>query len=187
MSLSIKDELHPWLRIRIQFLEDLVTFYGGVFIYFSGFRTFDEQRALLDEKGIFGRPVADPGCSQHNHFSNGEALAVDVGITGPITDELMAFGDFNNAIDEIARAIGLVTVAKDPGHFQVFPGSEFRSWATQSGFCVPPLPGWDLALVKASNDQYRECLLEAVRANARGDRARRSCPVPCGPLFGVPC
>jgi len=136
----IKGELHPWLRARVQFLEDLTTAWGGVFIYLSGYRSPDEQRTLIRDRAFkfSRRPIAGPGCSQHNHFGpDANTLAVDVGITGPIRDDVMAFRDFNDLIDEWARSIGLVTVSRDSGHFQVFPGSEFRSWSVASGFCDP--------------------------------------------------
>lgn len=136
----ILKELHPWLRIRIEYLEAIVNHFRGVFIYLSGFRTEAEQIKLmrLSAQRFSSRPVAGPGCSQHNHFGpDGNTLAVDVGIAGPLEFEQVAFTDFNDQIDAWARQIGLTTVRGDSGHFQVFPGREFRTWSVASGFCDP--------------------------------------------------
>lgn len=164
MSLAgsrIKSQLHPWLRIRIEYLEAIVDHFGGVFIYLSGYRTRVEQQRLFDRtiRQLHGRPAAAPGCSQHNHFGpNGQTMAVDIGITGPARYGEMAFGGFNEQIDVWARQMGLVTVPRDTGHFQVFPGSEFRKWAVSSGSCLP------IPAISARDPSiaYLNCLKTAV-------------------------
>jgi len=106
---------------------------GGSQRYISGLRTSRKQEELFNTPSL--KIVAIPGCSQHEY-----GFAVDVfwlpiidfrlniQLTGRQTNELM---------EEIGRRLGLLMVQGDPGHFQVFPGSEFRNWAVRSGLCDP--------------------------------------------------
>ena len=132
----IKSGLDPWLRVRIQYLEDITLFNHGTFLYFSGARSIAEQAEIFESR-IFRprRPVAQPGCSQHN-----VGWAVDVGIFGPLETEDFTTDEFTRAVISLGQEIGLVTVARDPGHFQIYPGAEYRAAAESAGIC--PDPGW---------------------------------------------
>ena len=136
MSLSESRALNnvdPWLAIRMRFLGQVIDLWGGGQRYLSGFRTQEQQERLFSRRGV--RPVARPGCSQHQYGFAVDVLwlpiidfAQNIQLTGKQTDELMI---------SLGQQLGLVTVRGDPGHFQVFPGSEFRTWAVASGFCAP--------------------------------------------------
>lgn len=139
MSLSESRALtgvHPWLAVRMRWLARVIDFYGGKQIYISGNRTSEEQEGLFRRDSR--RPVAVPGCSQHEY-----GFAVDVSWL-PITrvssagemDLSLAF-QTPEIMSDFGRLAGLITVSNDLGHFQVFPGSEFREWAVASGLCDP--------------------------------------------------
>jgi len=117
-------------------MADYMEALGGVQIYLSGFRTDAEQQRLFQRAGT--RPVAAPGCSQHQY-----GYAVD--LAWGLLREESPIGHFSpkeieSFMGEVGRILGLTTVARDPGHFQIFPGADFRNWAVLSGFCVPPPP-----------------------------------------------
>ena len=125
--------VEPWLAVRVQWLGAVIGSVGGVQIYLSGVRDRDEQQILFDRTRR--RPVAAPGCSQHQY-----GYAVDV--AWALLREESPIGEFspkeiNQLMSDLGRSIGLVTVERDPGHFQIFPGSEFKPWAVDSGFCDP--------------------------------------------------
>lgn len=129
--------IHPWLAVRVKWLGDVIGAWGGVQIYLSGFRTEAEQIRLMRSlaQRFSPRPVAGPGCSQHQY-----GYAVDVA-WGLLREE-SPIGEFspkeiNDLMSNLGNSIGLVTVAQDSGHFQIFPGSEFRAWSVASGFCDP--------------------------------------------------
>lgn len=150
--------VHPWLAERVRFLGDIIEHFRGVQIYLSGFRTEQEQERLFRRSGR--RPVAAPGCSQHQY-----GYAVDVA-WGAIFEE-SALGDLNTAelaeqMSAWGRQLGLITVRGDPGHFQVFPGSEFRTWAVASEFCDP-----NPSLQKTAFLQYTDCLESATSDSRR--------------------
>ena len=143
MSLSESRALsgvEPWLAVRVKWLGEVINAWGGVQIYLSGLRDRAEQQRLFDRTR--NRPVAAPGCSQHQY-----GYAVDV--AWALLREFSPLGDFspleiNQLMSDLGTQIGLVTVRDDRGHFQIFPGSEFKPWAVASGFCDPnfrePLP-----------------------------------------------
>lgn len=140
MSLSESRALtnvHPALAERIRYMGAVLDFWGGKQLYLSGFRTSEEQQILFDRRGR--RPVARPGCSQHQY-----GFAVDVSwlpvmnfaeniqLSPKQTDDLM---------EQLGRQLGLTVVAGDTGHFQIFDGAFFKNWAVRSGFCDPtPVP-----------------------------------------------
>jgi len=140
MSLAIKSGLHEYLRVRIQWVQDVIEYYGGSTIYLSGFRTRAEQTKLWEDCNAFlagltcPYPVAVPGCSQHEY-----GMAVDVAFLQPGGDA-PDLGEWQAAAREYAKLIGLVTVAGDPNHFQVWPGAEFRKLAQDAGECPIPVP-----------------------------------------------
>lgn len=136
MSLSESRALtgvHPWLAVRIRFLREVIDIWGGGQRYLSGVRTREQQELLFRTPSE--RPVAIPGCSQHQYGFAVDLLwlpiinfAQNIQLTGKQTDDAMI---------ALGQRLGLITVARDPGHFQVFPGSEFRTWAVASGLCDP--------------------------------------------------
>lgn len=112
---------------------EVINAWGGVQIYLSGNRTEAEQQRLFDTLRM--KPVAAPGCSQHQY-----TYAADVA-WGLLREE-SALGGYNkreieDLMGAVGRSVGLVTVANDRGHFQIFPGSEFKAWAVSAGFCDP--------------------------------------------------
>ncbi len=116
---------------------DYIALLGGVQIYLSGFRSRSQQEDLFVT--VRNRPVARPGCSQHQY-----GFAVDVA-WGLLREE-SPIGQFspreiNSFMSEVGRILGLTAVERDPGHFQIFPGAQFKAWAVASGFCDPtPVP-----------------------------------------------
>ena len=153
--------VEPWLAVRIQWLGAVINHWGGVQIYLSGLRDRAEQSILFDREGP--RPVAAPGCSQHQY-----GYAVDV--AWALLKEFSPLGDFsptqiNTLMSDLGRSIGLVTVQRDPGHFQIFPGSEFKPWAVASGFCNPTaVPQF---LLVEANQLIEDALLESAARRAR--------------------
>lgn len=125
--------VHPWLAARVRWMGNVIEAWGGVQIYLSGLRTEAEQQVLFDRTRR--RPVAAPGCSQHQY-----GYAVDVA-WGLLREEspLGAYSpkEIAELMGQLARSLQLQTVQNDSGHFQVFPASEFKPWAVASGFCDP--------------------------------------------------
>lgn len=153
--------VEPWLAVRVQWLGAVINHWGGVQIYLSGVRDREEQRRLFDR--VQNRPVAAPGCSQHQY-----GYAVDV--AWALLREESPMGEFspaqiNQLMSDLGRSIGLVTVQRDPGHFQIFPGSEFKPWAVSSGFCNPTaVPRW---LLVEADQLIEDALLESASRRAR--------------------
>ena len=129
MNLAMRGQLNPWLVERIQWIEDMVDYYGGSAIYLSGFRTWREQADLYSKRWRSSRPVARPGCSQHQF-----GMAVDVAFGARFPDAV-DIGTFERFARDLAVHVDLVTVSNDPGHFQVWPAWEFIQMARQAGFC----------------------------------------------------
>jgi len=107
---------------------------------FSGRRSLAEQRKLYETIST-GRPVAYPGCSQHNY-----GFAVDVSWT-PIVQvthkgrmKVFTPSETLNFMNSAARHVGLTLVAGDDGHFQIYPGIQFKEWAVSFGLCNPNPP-----------------------------------------------
>lgn len=157
MSLSQSRALsnvHPWLAERVRFLGQAIDFWGGSQIYLSGTRSREEQQFLFDRRGR--RPVARPGCSQHQY-----GFAVDLSwlpiFNFSLNLQLTARETADVMID-LGNQVGLVTVANDRGHFQVFPGSEFKTWAVGSGFCDPtPAPPISTFTPPRTDFVFRTC------------------------------
>jgi len=184
----IINEVHPWLGVRLQWMEDVAVLYRTFQVLLSGNRTRAEQLRLYNFQSK--RPAAYPGCSQHQYgFAADASWAPMTTVTSK--GKLFSYGEeftirtMNNA----ARHVGLHLVAGDTGHFQAYNGGAFRNWAVSTGACPanPPPPQWNFSQVQSSNDAWRECLLNASRLNREGFRGNLSCPLPCGPLFGIPC
>jgi len=125
--------VHPALAERMRFMRQVIDFWGGGQIYLSGFRSIEQQEQLFNRDTQ--RPTAAPGCSQHQY-----GFAVDV-IWNPIFDfgrNIAIHGkELVEVMSNLGRQLGLTVVANDPGHFQVFPGAQFKAWAVASDFCDP--------------------------------------------------
>lgn len=166
MSLGIKAGLHPYLRERIQWVEDVIEYYGGTAWYSSGLRTRAEQKRLFDKGREFPGSravVAVPGCSQHEYgFAVDVSFLPGAGAAG-LPPGLPARNIYPEYADYFASLVGLVSVANDPGHYQIYPGSEFRKLAQDLGACPRPqriigivesLCGPDAGSVSRSNLGY---------------------------------
>lgn len=180
-------EVHPWLGARLKWLGEVAKVVGSSQQLISGNRTKAEQRALFGRLGE--RPVAAPGCSQHQYgFAADAQYFRATGITSKGRGVIASQNETDRFFASAAHHVSLTTVAGDPGHLQIYPGGQFREWAERTGRCDPrQLGGFNIELVDRSNRAFRDCLLKATRLNREGFRGRLSCPQPCGPLFGIPC
>jgi len=183
----IIQEVHPWLGVRLQWLSDVAKVVGSSQQLISGNRTREEQRRLFGRLGE--RPVAAPGCSQHQYgFAADAQYFRATGITSKGRGVMASQVETDQFMESAAHHVSLTTVANDPGHLQIYPGAQFRTWAESTGRCKPiQLGGFNIEAVDRSNRAYLDCLLNAVRLNREGFRGNLSCPQPCGPLFGIPC
>lgn len=184
----IINEVHPWLGVRLKWLAEVARIVGSTQVLLSGNRTRQKQQELFVNRGA--RPVATPGCSQHQYGFAADAAYL------PITQvsskgRALTIGptETNRLMESAAHHVNLTTVTNDPGHLQIYPGQMFRNWAIARGLCNPEFDaGFRISEVQASNDRYRECLLRALRVTSESKGSIRvSCPAPCGPLFGIPC
>jgi len=191
MSLALRG-VDPYLQEAIGWIGSVIESWGGIEYIFSGRRTRQDQQDIWQD--CFDRnrtltkspfppcpyPVATPGCSQHEY-----GFAVDAGYSGPPSG-LMTTPDWTGYAQVLARDYwGMSTVAGDPYHFAMYPTSQFLPWAKETGQCVTAPR---LSLMQSSAQTWQDCLLEAVRANARGERGTtRSCALPCGSVYGIPC
>jgi len=183
----IINSVHPWLGARLKWLGEVANVVGSSQQLISGNRTRAEQRELFGQLG--SRPVAAPGCSQHQYgFAADAQYFRATGITSKGRGVVASQAETDFFMESAAHHVSLTTVANDPGHLQMYPGAQFRSWATSRGLCNPISPsGFNIESVDRANRAYRDCLLDIVRRNREGFRGNLSCPLPCGPLFGIPC
>jgi len=181
----IINSVHPWLGVRLKWLAEVSRILGGGQNLISGNRTSSEQSVLWQRGG--SRPVARPGCSQHQYGYAADATWLPFATINSKGRLKVTRPSETNAIMEgHARRAGLTTVTGDPGHLQIYPAGMFLLWATGRNLC--PDPAWPrLDLARASSFAFRDCLLAATSANREGFRGQVSCPLPCGPLFGTPC
>lgn len=182
-------EVHPWLGVRLQWLQDVAKIFGSNQQLISGNRTKEEQRRLFGRLG--SRPVAAPGCSQHQYgFAADAQYSRASHISSKGRGILLSQNETDRFFQSAAHHVSLTTVNNDPGHLQIYPGAEFRSWAERTGRCDPrQLGGFNIETVDRQNRAYRDCLSEASRSNRLlGSKSPRFlCRLPCGPLFGIPC
>jgi len=135
----IINSVHPWLRVRLQWLSEVATIIGSRQSLISGNRTREEQQVLFDRQGT--RPVAPPGCSQHQYgFAADATYLPSVLITSKARPLLSAAAETNRVMESAAHHVQLTTVSNDPGHLQIYPGAQFRVWAIGRGFCSPAPP-----------------------------------------------
>jgi len=130
----------------LRWLSDVALAVGSRMTAFSGNRSLERQSELYNG-GSGGRPVAFPGCSQHNY---GWAADVGFDLIRQITSKGRArqfspaetWTFFNSA----ARHVNLWLVAGDNGHYQIYNNLEFKNWAVARGFCNPnpPLPRFEV-------------------------------------------
>jgi len=136
---QIINSVHPWLGIRLKWLGEVARILGGGQSLISGNRTVSQQARLFDENP--GRPVAEPGCSQHQYGFAADATWLPFVIITSKGRPLLTSQEQTNAImSGHANRAQLTTVANDAGHVQIYPGAMFRSWASARGLC--PDPGW---------------------------------------------
>jgi hypothetical protein len=135
----IINSVHPWLGARLTWLAQVATILGSTQSLFSGVRSLDEQQRLYDRQSL--RPAAFPGCSQHQY-----GFAADAGYT-PITlistkgrPSVSTAKETTSFFNSAARHVGLTLVANDDGHYQIYPGIQFREWAVSRGLCNPNPP-----------------------------------------------
>jgi len=136
--------LHPWLGVRLEWMGEVARIVGSKQNLFSGFRSYEEQLALYDRLPT-GRPVAYPGCSQHNYgFAADGSWDLITQVTSKGRPKIFTSAETVAFMNSAARHVGLVLVANDDGHFQVYPGIQFKEWAVSWGFCNPnpPEPRW---------------------------------------------
>jgi len=183
----IINSVHPWLGARLRWLAEVATIVGSRQLLISGNRTREEQRILFNRQG--SRPVARPGCSQHQYgFAADASYLPSVFITSKARPLLTPTEETNRFMESAAHHVSLTTVSNDPGHLQIYPGAQFRDWAIGRGLCNPLQgSGFNIVPVLDSVESYRQCLLNATRLNREGFRGTVSCSLPCGPLFNIPC
>ena len=64
-------------------------------------------------------------------------MAVDIQVIPAHGEAGIDVRNWDDFVKRLGNYVGLVTVEGDPGHFQMYPGSEFGPWAVQSGYCQP--------------------------------------------------
>ncbi len=146
----ILNSVHPWLKERLVWLGEVARIAGGDQTLISGRRSLERQRQLYDT--VVDRPVAFPGCSQHNY-----GFAADVkwgliiqsntanifGIPVPkMPSSVRVFSpqETDDFMESAARYVQLQTISGDPGHLQIYPGATFRNWSVGRGLCNPNPP-----------------------------------------------
>jgi len=159
---QILNSLHPWLSARVQWIQTVAELVGGKIVLISGRRSLASQRQLYDT--VVGRPVAFPGCSQHNY-----GFAVDADYQLIIQDRgripkagagvrIFSPAESTAFYNSLARHASLTLVANDDGHMQIYPGIQFREWAVSQRLCPqnPPEPAWftRFKIQKAIEDQF---------------------------------
>ncbi len=155
---QIINSVHPYLGVRLRWLSDVALAVGSRMTAFSGNRSLDKQSELY-HKGSGGRPVAFPGCSQHNY-----GWAADVGfdlirqITSKGRGKTFTPAETWQFFNSAARHVGLWLVSGDNGHYQIYNNLEFKNWAVIRGSCNPnpPRPAHELdrAAFDAALDEF---------------------------------
>jgi len=135
----IINSVHPWLGVRLQWLQDVAKIVGGSQTLISGVRTRTEQLDLYNRQTT--RPAAFPGCSQHGFgFAADAVWAPILQVTNKGRAKVFTNAETNAFMGSAARHVGLTLVANDTGHVQMYPGSTFRNWSVGRGFCNPNPP-----------------------------------------------
>lgn len=135
----ILNSVHPWLATRLRWLGEVAKIIGSGQSLISGNRTLEKQRQLYFDPRT--RPAAFPGCSQHNYGFAADAVwlpAAQISSKGRL--RVFSSQETFATMESAARSVHLTTVSGDPGHVQMYPGSQFRSWAVGRGLCNPNPP-----------------------------------------------
>lgn len=153
----IINSVHPWLGVRLQWMQDVAGIVGGRQLLISGVRTEQEQARLYDTQTI--RPAAFPGCSQHEFGFAADAVWQPINqITSKGRIKTFTNLETDTFMGNAARHVGLHLVANDTGHVQMYPNSEFKAWAVGRGFCNPNPPppdrGISFPLIGGTIDQF---------------------------------
>jgi len=137
---QVINSVHPWLGVRLEWMGQVAAAVGSRQSLFSGFRTLEQQLTLYNQLSPFV-PVAYPGCSQHNYgFAADGSWAPIVQITSKGRARVFTNAETISFMNQAALHVGLTLVAGDDGHFQVYPGIQFKAWAVSWGFCDPNPP-----------------------------------------------
>lgn len=146
----ILNSVHPWLKERLVWLKEVAKIAGGKQNLISGRRSLSTQRELYNS--TVDRPVAYPGCSQHNYGfaadADWELIIQDTTPTIfglpipklPASVRVFSQQETNSFMESAARSVNLQVVSRDPGHLQMYPGLTFRNWSVGRGLCNPNPP-----------------------------------------------
>lgn len=154
----IINSVHPWLGERLKWLQEVAVAIGSGQTLISGNRTREEQTVLWEGAGT--RPVAAPGCSQHQYGFAADATWIPAArISGGGKLKVFSTAETFASMESAARFVNLTTVSGDPGHLQMYPGSQFRQWSVSLGLCIPtPRPSSFQRQSDANIQRYRDCL-----------------------------
>ncbi len=154
----IINSVHPWLGERLKWLQEVAVAIGSTQTLISGNRTIEEQRELWEGAG--SRPVAAPGCSQHQYgFAADATWTPAVHFGAGMKPKTFSTAETFASMESAARFVNLTTVSGDPGHMQMYPGSQFRQWAVGLGLCTPtPRPSSFARESAANTERYQNCL-----------------------------
>lgn len=157
----ILNEVHPWLSVRLRWLGEVSRLLGGRQLLLSGVRSRSEQLKLYNARSR--RPVAFPGCSQHQYgFAADVSYLPFAGITSKGRPRVTSEAETLEIMENFARQVNLTLVSGDPGHRQIYPASVFKPWAVRLGLCDPNPPPRPLSRIESL------CGLGAVTARVDG-------------------
>lgn len=163
----ILNSVHPWLRERLEWLGEVARISGGDQTLISGSRSTTEQLELYNT--VSERPVAYPGCSQHNYgfaadvkwgffIQSNTAKVFGIPIPKmPSSVRVFTQQETNSFMESAARHVNLQTVSRDPGHLQIYPGLTFRNWSVGRGFCNPNPPSPPRFLKARDDFVFKTC------------------------------
>lgn len=135
----IINSVHPWLGVRLQWLQDVAKAVGGGQSLISGIRTREEQLNLYNRQTT--RPAAFPGCSQHEFGFAADAVWTPITqVSSKGKPRVFTPQQTNSFMGSAARHVGLTLVANDTGHLQMYNGLQFKAWSVDRGFCDPNPP-----------------------------------------------
>lgn len=174
----IINSVHPWLGARLKWLGEVARIVGSSQQLISGNRTQAEQTKLFNT--VFDRPVAAPGCSQHQYgFAADAQYFRATGITSKGRGIVASQNETDRFFQSAANHVGLTTVNNDPGHLQIYPGAQFRSWAVARGLCPPVRP----PTIKRFGIIQEICGLGAVSVQREPLFGQITCEKPSGNFF----
>ena len=118
------------------------------------------------------RPVAAPGCSQHQYgFAADATYEFVISSPGipfppkvPRGVDVTPLSETTKFMNAAARHVGLTVVAGDDGHYQIYNGLAFRNWAMGTGVCNPTAWENHRARVRAALDLEIQIALANVNS-----------------------